>query len=154
MKNLLFLLGISCLLFACKNDQSNGANVGNTNVAPGEKQDLSEFYEFYNNFHSDTAFQMSRISFPLAGKPTQNAQTDSEEKFYWQRENWAYHRPIDFETSPFKRRILPLGDDLIMEYITHEKMNAGMMRRFAKLGDEWHLIYYEGMQTLLGEQSE
>jgi hypothetical protein len=152
MKKLLFLFGISCFLFACKNSDSSSQNAENTNVSPTNNEDLVEFYEFYNNFHSDTAFQMAHISFPLAGKPTHGMNSEESGKFYWQQENWALHRPIDFETSPFKRRILPLGDDLIMEYITHEKMSAGMMRRFAKLGDEWYLIYYEGMQTLLGEQ--
>jgi hypothetical protein len=145
MKNLLLILSLFCFILACGN--SNGPTAENTNVSPTDKQDMTDFYAFYNKFHSDTAYQMAHISFPLEGKPTQGADLVAGEKFYWQREDWAPHRPIDFETSPFERRIIPLGNDLVLEYIAHKKMNAGMMRRFAKLGDEWYLIYYEGMKS-------
>lgn len=148
MKNFLLLLSISFLLFACGNSNSNGPTAENTNVSPSDAEDLAEFYQFYNLFHTDTAYQMAHISFPLAGKPTQGTELQPGEKFFWQRANWNYHRPVDFETSEFKRRIVPFDEELVEEYIYHKKMGFGMKRRFAKLGDEWFLIYYEGMKAL------
>lgn len=154
MKIAAFIFSVLLMIWSCSNAKSDttSPNAINTNIAPDSQIDLTEFYEFYNRFHSDTAYQMAHISFPLAGKPTQGIPLPEGEKFYWQAENWQPHRPIDFETSPFNRRILPFGDDLVVEYIVHEKMGFGMMRRFAKLGNEWYLIYYEGMEAVFGEE--
>lgn len=151
MKKFGFVFSVLCLLliWSCGNSGSDGPNSGNTNVAPGDKVDLTEFYEFYNFFHSDTAYQVAHINFPLEGKPSQEMGLSQEEKFYWQREDWAFHKPIDFQTSPYKRKITPITDELVVEYIVHGKLGFGMIRRFAKLGNQWFLIYYEGMKPLV-----
>jgi len=145
----LFLL---FLLAGCKNN-SSGPTTENTNVSPTEKVDLAEFYKFYNQFHVDTFYQINHVIFPLEGEPSQKNAADWEEgeKFYWQKENWAYHQPVDFETSEFKRKITPINDELVVEYILHSKMAFGMVRRFAKISDEWYLIYYAGMRPLTNQ---
>lgn len=110
------------------------------------QQDPDSFEAFYQRFHEDTAFQMTRITFPLEGIP---AFADSSQMyggdFRWQRENWVPHRITDSLMLNFDREFVQLGDDLIIEYMNHKSAGIGMERRFGYLGDGWNLIYYAGM---------
>lgn len=114
--------------------------------APAPPQDPDSFEAFYQRFHEDTAFQMSRITFPLEGIP---AFADSTQMyggdFRWLRENWVPHRITDSLMQNFDREFVQLGDDLIIEYMNHKSAGIGMERRFGYLGDGWNLIYYAGM---------
>lgn len=111
--------------------------------------DLSEFFNFYQNFHIDSAYQMDHIIFPLRGLPASaDSQTIADDDFTWQIEDWNLHYPIDFETSEFMREIVPLGDDIVVERIIHRNGQVGMLRRFAKIGDDWYLIYFADMNRI------
>ena len=149
MKKLLFFSLLLAFTVGCGWDSSHGPNASNTNVSPKDKVDLTQFYEFYTLFHQDSLYQLSRINFPLEGEPSQQMNIPEGDKFYWQQEDWVMHKPVDFETSAFKRKITPLNDELVVEYIVHSKLGFGMMRRFAKLGNDWYLIYYAGMQPMI-----
>lgn len=93
----------------------------------------ADFPEFYERFHRDSAFQMAHIQFPLMGK--------SDTGTWWLTE-WRLHRPVDYERSDFSREFTPIGEDILIETIVHKMGDFGMVRRWARLGDEWHLIYY------------
>ena len=152
MKNILLLLLTTIVLMGCQNKSTNNSTEDSGDLPQNDKIDLAQFYEFYNLFHADTAFQIAHITFPLEGKPSEDMEYAGTEKFYWQAENWIFHKAIDFETSQFKRKITPINDELVVEYIVHDKLGFGMIRRFAKLGDQWFLIYYEGMKPLVDAQ--
>ncbi|MEL7120376.1 MAG: hypothetical protein AAFO07_13075 [Bacteroidota bacterium] len=116
-----------------------------------EKKDenLESFLEFYDQFHQDTAFQMAHIDFPLEGLPSgADSLFASNEKFYWQKEDWEFHQKIEFEYSEFTQNLQFFSEDLLVEKIVHNTGSYGMMRRFAKYDGEWYLIYYAGPNRL------
>lgn len=131
------------LFFACKNQTKEATQ----NTADGS---LPEgFTEFYQRFHSDSAFQMAHIIFPLEGLPHQaDAETISSAEFRWQAEDWKMMRPVDWQMSEYQREIVPLNSTLILERIVNPDNNIGMVRRYAIIGDEWHLIYYAGLNRM------
>lgn len=129
-------LFLAAVLFACR----SGSSENNPALDP------DSFEAFYKRFHEDTAFQMSRITFPLEGIP---AFADSagmyDGTFRWQREDWVYHRITDSLAQNFNREFIQLNDEVIIEYMTHKQAGIGMERRYGYLGDGWNLIYYAGM---------
>lgn len=142
----LFLFCLIIAFLSCQNNREQAPQ-----ETQGTETDLSEFYTFYQQFHQDSLFQVAHITWPLEGYPN-HAGMDStfnrDQKYYWQKENWTMHRPIDYEMSEFKRRLTPITEDLIFEEITHKSGHYGMIRRWAKLSDGWHLIYYVGMNRM------
>ena len=119
----------------------------NVNTRPGI--DMTDFFNFYQSFHMDSAYQMDHIIFPLQGLPADaDSLTIAQNNFTWEQETWRLHYPIDFETSDFTRQITPLSDDIVVELIVHRSGQAGMMRRFAKMGDDWYLIYFADMNRI------
>lgn len=98
-----------------------------------------DFLKFYDRFHSDFDFQISRIVFPLAGK------IEEAGEGYWQSENWTFHRHFSEKDSYFKRTFSAKGN-LVIEIIADESQTFSMERRWAKLQDGWSLIYYRSME--------
>jgi len=122
--------------------------------APQTDENLDEFPAFYERFHSDSAFQMERITFPLEGLPKQaDSATLISRSFRWTKEDWTIQKPIDTENGEFEREFLPLSDDMIIEKLTHKKWGLSITRRFARLDDGWHLIYYSALNKV-GSKSE
>ncbi|MFN7116206.1 MAG: hypothetical protein ACK4TA_05365 [Saprospiraceae bacterium] len=113
------------------------------------KPAADDFKTFYERFHQDAEYQLAHITFPLEGLPS-DADADLLESgnFYWQEEEWELHRPFDVEHSAFKQEFIRFGDDLVVEKIIHQSGEYGSIRRFAKMGDEWYLIYYAGMNRI------
>lgn len=106
-----------------------------------------DFGDFYRRFLSDADYQLAHITFPLEGLPPSATEADLG-SFYWQREDWQIHRPFDPEATGFKTEFIPIGKDVMVERITHKDKAYGMMRRYARLGDDWYLIYYAGLNEL------
>lgn len=136
------LVFILMFLFACQQNSSS--------TEQQVDQNLAEFEAFYDRFHLDSAYQIAHINFPLEGLP---AQADSAElvdnNWRWQKEDWRMHKPFNRYDNNFKREFLPVGSTMIVEKITDSKTGFSMTRRFAKLDDEWYLIYYAGMNMLV-----
>ncbi len=141
MKNIFVLFLIVCLS-ACSS---------NTTEAPVEGlTSLPEFNAFYEQFHSDSLFQMEHIIFPLEGLPANaDSLTFAEDNFRWQKEDWLMHRSLE-DGAGFSRDFQVLGDQIVVEYVRHSSGQVGMIRRFAKMGDKWYLIYYAGLNRLKG----
>lgn len=142
MKYLLPLVFI--LLLACKNQPSE-----NTAAMPTEADLPAGFSDFYQQFHQDSAFQIDHIIFPLEGLPDNaDLETIQSGAFRWQKENWAFMRPVDYQMSEYRRDFIPLTKEMVLEQITHKSGQFGMVRRFAVISGEWHLIYYAGVNRL------
>lgn len=111
------------------------SSCGNDRAAPLPElpPEYADFPGFYQRFHADSAFQMAHIQFPLMGKSDTSA---------WQVKEWTLHRPVDYDRSDFTREFTPVGEDILVEHIIHRMGDYGMVRRWARLGDEWSLIYY------------
>lgn len=114
-----------------------------------KKADYSEFSAFYEKFMQDSLFQIQHVNFPLEGIPDNAiAYEDSLQNFRWTAENWRMHRPIDFEQTKFEQNFQTLGDELIIENIVEPTVSYGMVRRWAKIGGQWSLIYYAGLNPI------
>ncbi len=142
MKYLLPLMLL--LLFACNNQPTENAGTTSSN------EELPEgFSAFYQQFHQDSAFQMNHIVFPLEGIPDNaDHETINSGTFRWQKETWSLMRPVDYQMSEYRRNFIPLTDEMVMERIIHKGGQFGMVRRFAIISGEWHLIYYAGVNRL------
>ncbi len=107
-----------------------------------------DFADFYEQFLSDPEFQLAHITFPLEGIPS-GAETRADlEGFFWQKEDWQVHKPYDPRKTGFETEFVRLSDGLMVERITHKDGGYGMMRRFARLGGDWYLIYYAGLNEI------
>lgn len=82
MKISLFLSIVVFGLFACSNFRS-----GNTS-------EVEDFDVFIKNFHSDSAFQMSRVQFPIQG-----AYTDYYSNRPWTSDNWELIKKSVYEAD-------------------------------------------------------
>jgi hypothetical protein len=126
-----------------------GSLVVSCERAPDEQVSVGEedFTEFYTHFLSDADFQLSRITFPLEGLPPGAEEADMHD-FRWERADWQIHRPFDPEATGFTTEFIDIGQDVMVERIVHKSGEYGMMRRFARLNQEWYLIYYAGLNSL------
>ena len=137
-----FLLLI--LLTGCNStSNSSSSGVDETEVM----EDPNNFLDFYQKFHTDSAFQMEHIVFPLEGVPSVTDPVyDGKSKYYWQKEDWLLHRPIDTGTGEFRREF-DIGDILITERILNSQ-NFMLVRRFYFNGTAWNLIYYADLNPI------
>lgn len=139
-RSALVLLIIVFLFHSCSKNSGDEASA------------MKEFEEFYQNFQIDEAYQLEHINFPLEGLPANaDAETIATQDFQWQAEDWVMQRPFDFSDGKFKRELVTFGDDLVVEKIVHQNGKFGTIRRFAKLGGEWYLIYYAGLNRIQSE---
>lgn len=102
-----------------------------------------DFQDFYITFHTDSAYQMAHILFPLDGAPAADEQDGHD--FKWEKEDWKLHNLDHFDPDKFSVRRDIADSTLITEYIQDEKTGFGIKRRFAKFDNEWFLIYYSAM---------
>ncbi|TXB63773.1 hypothetical protein [Phaeodactylibacter luteus] len=108
-----------------------------------------EFAEFYERFHQDTAFQRERIVFPLPGLPQEaDSALIASGLFRWTPQTWQLQGAIDFSRSEFRQELTPVGRDLIIEKIVQPEYGLQIERRFSRLEDGWHLIYYAGLNRV------
>ena len=118
----------------------------NQTAPRNEAANVEEFPAFYQKFHQDSAFQMSRISFPLEGLPERaDSATITSGTFRWKKEDWKIQKAFTPQNSEFEQSFLPIGEDMIIEKLAHKKWGLAITRRFAKLDDGWNLIYYSGL---------
>jgi hypothetical protein len=140
---ILLLLFASSLILSCSSNSGSQPPQSSSDI------DLNEFYAFYHNFHIDSAFQMAHINFPLQGLPANaDSHTIASGNFLWQEDEWRLHRPVDYENSEYQREIIPLSEDVVVEKITHRNGQTGMLRRFARMGDDWYLIYFADLNRI------
>lgn len=147
------LLFISFLLFAACRDKTPSPS--NTPAQPDQTTQIqgdrlpADFNEFYEKFHSDSLYQVAHISWPLQGLTTVQVDTSRQEKqaIYWEKADWRMHRPVNFSSGEFQRKLQVLGDELVVEHISYAAANFGLERRFVRSSQgEWELIYYADMQ--------
>ena len=136
-KEKFFILLISLISFlACK--QKVDTNTTEMKPLP------EDFRTFYEKFHTDSMYQISHISFPLKGLPS-NADSSvlRQDTFHFRANDWQMHRSVDFSTGEFVQSIAQIGDIIVTEHIIKSDNTFGIERRFAKLSDgQWYLIYY------------
>ena len=140
------LLFAMLLAFSCKNKPKSEAIA----TSVGE-----EFDAFYQKFHTDTAYQKAHIQFPLPGLPSfADSITLVEKDYFWDKDLWVYHKLPDLDSSGFKRIINPMSESMLTEILINKKEKAAMERRFVKLGNDWYLIYYAGLNGFIENEEK
>jgi hypothetical protein len=136
------------LLFStsCKRD----AKVKEVTIAPEQAQAVpSDFLEFYKKFHTDSAYQMAHIQFPLEGYPSQaDSATIASGTFRWNAETWRMHRMDAFSDTAFIRSFESPLPEMVGETLRQKNTPFAMYRRFYKRGNDWTLIYYSDMNAM------
>lgn len=136
------------VFFACKNNDDKPATAAADSTETPALP--AGFADFYQKFHSDSLFQVEHIVWPLEGLPNNaDSATVTSKTFHWTPEDWRMQHQFDFQVSEYKREIVPLTESLVMERIIHQSGQFGMVRRFAIVGGDWHLIYYAGVNRLM-----
>ena len=136
---------LALLIVACgENTKSRTAEEEGAPEAP-----FQEFADFYDRFHQDSVFQMERTLFPLPGLPREaDRALIASGRYRWTPETWTLQRPINLQKSNFKRELIPVTKDLIIEKLVQPEYNLQIERRFSRLEDGWHLIYYAGLNNI------
>ena len=101
-----------------------------------------DFHKFYNQYHTDSLFQLEHTVFPLKGLARSADTTKVAEEIFWERENWIQHKPFNDQNGTFERTFTNIGG-IISEQITANEGLFSLEKRYAKLSGEWHLIYYQ-----------
>ncbi|MCB0558408.1 MAG: hypothetical protein H6573_24350 [Lewinellaceae bacterium] len=139
---ILLITTLSLSLFSCRDQNDSKLR----EQLPAEYQDFADFYE---RFHQDSLYQMEHIIFPLEGLPRQADSTlIAGGAFRWQKDSWRMQRGFNLESSSFEQQLIPISEDLIIEKITHKVGDLAMQRRFARLGEDWYLIYYADLNRV------
>lgn len=112
-----------------------------TGMAKIKGSPSEEFSVFYERFHSDSAFQMSRIIFPLQG-----LRLKGMNELPWTADNWELMRTriYQVDSTRFKTKV-KLKKKYFQQTLWIEGTNFSSKRRFELLGNRWFLVYaYEG----------
>lgn len=104
-----------------------------------QKEDvvMEKFDVFYNEFHSDSLFQMSRIKFPLQGQ-----NIDGFKKNKWTKVNWVLLKTkiYDIDTLEFKTRWEKSATSFVQKcYLEHSGFSSEY--RFQLIKKKWYLTY-------------
>jgi len=138
---LLLLVGLLWLgLPGChtKKEAVNASKANREETATKTKSKaVEDFDQFYNRFHEDSAFQVSRLKFPISGA---SVDVDGTEK--WTKQNWHIMKTkiYDIDTTQYK--------------VTHHKTPTEFTQhvwipdtgfsnkcRFELIGKKWYLVY-------------
>lgn len=97
---------------------------------------------------------MDHIVFPLEGMPASTGDDDTliTGRFFWQRNEWKKHNHFTDPSNQFEHWYQVLDERIIEHWIKMKGTNLVMRRRFAKLDDEWFLIYYSGLRPETTEE--
>lgn len=146
MKYFAFLFVLTVVFTSC-------GSKGTTNLTQLDKEITGKlmesgdesFDEFYTKFLTDSAFQISRISFPLLGVPDAvDPNLISDTTYLWQQSDWVMNHPIDPKDKTLHQEFI------ITNFGLDDKVTVDpdycIMRRFALSGDrKWYLIFYQGL---------
>jgi len=121
----------------------NNKNLDTTSIENVYEASLpDDFHTFYDQYHSDSVFQLKRTLFPLIGLTVSDDSTKIAEEVMWQKEDWVLHKPFNDQNGTFERTFTNIGG-IITEKISANEGMFTIEKRYAKLSEEWHLIYYQ-----------
>ena len=99
------------------------------------------FDSFYDRFHEDPDFQISRVSFPLEGE-----YVTIEGGEPWTREEWELHKQKVTDISdPEYDTEINRKDTEVIDKVWLRDSGFSIERRFQKINGKWYLVYYESV---------
>ena len=129
---LLTILTILSIIVSCdKFKKTRTKSINNKEVT------IENFDKFYDKFHIDSLFQMSRIKFPLEGY-----QFDSEGKTNWSKTNWITLKTkiYDIDTTEYKIEFKKT-DKSFSEKFWVENSGFWSEYKFEVINGKWYLVY-------------
>jgi hypothetical protein len=145
VRTILVLGALSCAFFFYKTikvDQPKVEVEEEVNAAANSLP--SDFHTFYDQFHPDSTFQLSRVIFPLSGVVQVGDSVLTLVEKQWLKDEWKLHKPFDNHGGTFERTFTNTGG-IITETIVGNGGMFSLEKRYSKLAGEWHLIYYQGL---------
>jgi len=97
---------------------------------------IENFDTFFDKFHKDSLFQLSRIKFPLNGGPG-NGQINDE----WTKENWRMLKTKiqDVDTTQFKVSYRKLEQSFIAK-VWLENSGFSCEYKYEIMNNKWYLV--------------
>ncbi|HPW67587.1 MAG TPA: hypothetical protein PLS84_10990 [Salinivirgaceae bacterium] len=141
-------IALACLaallvIFSCKTTKKSTSESVSSQSIKSDKIESKPFSKpenfdtFYDRFHTDSAFQMSRIKFPLQGKFI-----GGEEEMEWSRDNWVMMKTkiYDIDTTIYKTTFKKQETSFYQKFWLE---NSGLSSeyRFELIGNKWFLVY-------------
>ena len=109
----------------------------NTAKKTRKAANVEDFDKFYDRFHTDSAFQMSRVKFPLKG-----ASTNLDKSTPWTPQNWQMLRTriYDVDKNQYKVKYSKTETSFIQKVWVD---GAGFYNecRFELINGKWFLVY-------------
>ena len=101
------------------------------------KKKSESFADFYDHFHSDSLFQMSRVQFPVRGQ-----RIDHDTSFTWNKDNWMLikYKVREIDTSEFRIRISETSN-MVTEEVEY-KIESGFFfeSKYQLINGTWYLV--------------
>lgn len=147
---LFFAVVCSVCFFACRNDNTTSSAVNTGGIETIDALGGENFGEFYDKFLSDSLFQVSRIVFPVAGRPKFVDSLTHKDEFYYTPDVWAMHKKIDLtDTKKFNRKFTDFGIGLVQEIIEMKEGKDVLFieRRYRLDGKKWFLIFFGNLNV-------
>lgn len=137
----MLLIG-STFVLGCKDKATNLDD----DLSGGTVTKLSnDFLNFYDQFTEDSLFQMQHIIFPLEGLRARTSEDDNEPlQVKWEKEQWRMHKKFDDMGETYQRQFVDFNG-VVTENISDKTGQFTMIRRFAKIDNQWMLIFYKEM---------
>ena len=148
IRALLVFISVLCITFIYKKFKTKPVQE-DTAVATEDQEGSTtlpeDFRPFYNNFHSDSTYQIRHINFPLTGHASTGDSIVVLKDTLWQQDDWIMHKPFNDHGGTFERTFTNVGG-IITEFITGNGGMFSMEKRYVQMSDgEWRLVYYRSM---------
>jgi len=105
-----------------------------TSIQELSKTSIENFDEFYDKFHKDSLFQISRLKFPLKGGPD----GDNNEK--WTKKNWSMLKTKIYDVDKSQYKVSYKRDKKsFTEKIWIEDSGFEFECKFELIGNQWFL---------------
>jgi hypothetical protein len=141
----------SVCFFACRNNGGSTDSAANSgDIATIDAMGGENFAEFYDKFLSDSLFQVSRVVFPVAGRPKFVDSLTHKDEFYYTADVWAMHKKIDLsDTKKFNRKFTDFGVGLVKEIIEMKEGKDVLFieRRYRLDNKKWYLIFFGNLNV-------
>jgi hypothetical protein len=143
MKKLIVILICCTALVGCKTSSNtpktkpDGKIAATASFAPPMNSKLEDFDKFYDRFHSDSAFQLSRVKFPLKGG---YHTVDNSSK--WTPANWHIMttRVYDVDKNKYKATYSKT-ENTFTQKVWIDSAGFYTECRFELIDGKWFLVY-------------
>jgi len=138
MKLILTVFVFTFLIVSCNNKSSESEKSGNSNSETSlVSENVEKFEEFYEKFHLDSAFQLSRIKFPIKGN-----YSDFDTTSNWTSENWELMKLTIDKVDTLEYRIeFEKKEKKVFEGVYCKDCGFSFECEFELIDNKWFLIY-------------